>query len=449
MNKNILNEVNRNREIMGLSPILIEQEELTRKERRQQRRADRKSKKANKRAEKEMEARGKFWGTRLEGVIDLGRDEFFAEQVGLGKSSTDVPVTYNIKINSAAMGKPQSQKPGTPPEETEIVFPNITLVGGSMPYPDNMVKPYFDRYPQALSKFDEIVENFKKYIESGGIKNLNNITIQGTADSATPNRNAPSGFSKIDHDYGGSTDVKKMNLYLAEYRAYWYAEAIKEAVKEETGQDIEINVLPGISYLGKENKRGEEFRTIILKPNAKPIKSKPDTTVTTKDSEEGERLDVREDKYIDFITYFRGKPKLVKGYLATDDDVAGVTKYTSQGHKTIFIKQADAESYPTYPENGASAELDGRTADLIIGGTWYGRFDTNNPTNDGLNISQNSKEIYEFKSSIKTDITKEIEGETYVAIYNVQFGLSPKSLGSGYYDKVTNISWVCDPFMVR
>ena len=57
-------------------------------------------------------------------------------------------------------------------------------------------------------QFDEIVENFKKYIESGGIKNLNNITIQGTADSATPNRNAPSGFSKIDHDYGGSTDVK-------------------------------------------------------------------------------------------------------------------------------------------------------------------------------------------------------------------------------------------------
>ena len=45
--------------------------------------------------------------------------------------------------------------------------------------------------------------------------------------------------------------LNKMNLYLAEYRAYWYAEAIKEAVKEETGQDIEINVLPGISYLGK------------------------------------------------------------------------------------------------------------------------------------------------------------------------------------------------------
>jgi len=312
-----------------------------------------------------------------------------------------------------------------------------------------MVKPYFDKYPQARSKFNEIVGNFKKYIENGGIKNLNNITIQGTADSATPNRNAPSGFSKIDHDYGGSENAKEMNLYLAKYRAYWYAEALKEAVKKETGQDIEINVLPGISYLGKDNKRGEEFRTIILKPNAIPIKSKPDITVTTKDSEEGERLDVREDKYIDFITYFRGEPELVKGYLATDDDVDGVTQYTSQGHKTIFIKQVDSERYPTYPENGASAELDGETADLIIGGINYGKFDTNNPTNDGLNISQNSKDIYEFKSSIKTDITKEIEGETYVAIYNVQFGLSPKNLGRGYYDKVPNISWKCSPFMVR
>ena len=108
MNKNILNEVNRNREIMGLSPILIEQEELTRKERRQQRRADKNQKKPIKGPKKKWRLEVNFGELDVEGVIDLGRDEFFAEQVGLGKSSTDVPVTYNIKINSAAMGKPQS-----------------------------------------------------------------------------------------------------------------------------------------------------------------------------------------------------------------------------------------------------------------------------------------------------------------------------------------------------
>lgn len=444
MNKNILNEINRNREIMGLSPILIEQEELTRKEKRQQRRA-------NKKAEKEMVARGKFWGLRLEGIIDT-KSKYFAELVGFGFDNGGSPVTYDIKANSAPMKQPQSQKPGTPPETDveEITFPKVSLAGASMPYPDNMVKPYFDRYPQAKADFSTIVDKFRDYIDAGGIKNLNNITIQGTADSGTPNRTAPSGFSEIDHDYGGSTDVEEMNLYLAKYRAYWYAEAIKEAVKEKTGQDIVINVLDGISYLGQDNKRGEEWRTITLTPNAPPIKPKPKITTTTTGGEEGERLDVREDKYIDFITFFRGKPKLVKGYLATDDDVAGVTQFTSQGHKTIFVKQTDAESYPTFPENGASAELDGRTADLIVGGTWYGRFDTGDSdgVNDGFEVS-NNKNIYEIKSTIKIDLTKEIDGETYVAVQNIQFALSPKSLSREYFDKEPNVSWYCDISMVR
>ena len=184
-----------------------------------------------------------------------------------------------------------------------------------------------------------------------------------------------------------------------------------------------------------------------MKPNAKPIKPKPKITTTTTGGEEGERLDVREDKYIDFITFFRGKPKLVKGYLATDDDVRGVTQFTSQGNKTIFIKQSDAESYPTYPENGASAELDGNTADLIIGGTWYGGFDTSRPVNDGLETS-NKKEIYAFNNTVKTDNTKEIDGETYVLVRNVQFGLIPKAY-NGNSDKEPNIRWECDANMIR
>ena len=450
MNKNILNEINRNREIMGLSPILIEQEELTRKEKRQQRRA-------NKKAEKEMVARGRFWGTRLKGIIDMGTNKFFAEQVGNGISTTEVPVTYDIQVGKISVRQPQSQKPGKPstPPETEIeqiTFPKISLVGASMPYPDNMVKPYFDRYPQAKADFEKIVSKFEEYIEAGGIKNLNNITIQGTADSATPNRKAPAPFSRIDHNYGGSTDVEDMNIYLAYYRAYWYAEALKEAVKEKTGQDIEINVLDGISYLGQDNRRGEEWRTITLTPNAEPIKPKPKTITTTtggEEGEEGERLDVREDKYIDFVTYFRGEPELVKGYLATDDDGPEVTQFTRQGLKTIFVKQSDAERYPTPPEDGVSAELDGKNANLIIGGISYGEFNTDKPVNDGLLIQQNNKEIYAFNSTIKTELTKEIEGETYVHVYNVQFGLSPKSLPDTYFYEERNVSWKCAANMVR
>ena len=167
--------------------------------------------------------------------------------------------------------KPQSGEPNEP----TIILDDFDIKGSSLPYADNMVKPYFDKYPDAETLFEKIVGQFVNYIENGGGPKLTNVTIKGSADSARPTLQVPSGYSSLDHPggtpYGGETDPTKMNQYLADTRASEYANVLKSKIKELTNFDLTITVLPGDNYYGQEGKRGEEYRKITLSPNAETL----------------------------------------------------------------------------------------------------------------------------------------------------------------------------------
>ena len=89
-----------------------------------------------------------------------------------------------------------------------------------------MVTPNFQKYPEAKALFETIVTSFVNYIKSGGGPKLTNVTIKGSADSARPTLDVPSGYSQLDHPdsepYNGETDPKKMNQYSADKRASEY-----------------------------------------------------------------------------------------------------------------------------------------------------------------------------------------------------------------------------------
>jgi len=148
-------------------------------------------------------------------------------------------------------------------------------------FPDNIITPRL--VGLAKREFDNIVDEFVNYINSKPDKEgrtafskLTNITIQGQADSANPTWDKPSGYSSLDHTYGGKkqkfphsdAELDEMNLFLAENRAKKYAELLIEAIKEKTGKEIKINFLTPISYRGQEDRRGRKWRSIILKANA-------------------------------------------------------------------------------------------------------------------------------------------------------------------------------------
>jgi hypothetical protein len=77
---------------------------------------------------------------------------------------------YNSQV------KKDSTEKITEPSE-EMTLEKFTLQGGDLPYADNMVKPYFDKYPEALDKFKQIVKLFTEYIKMGGGNKLTTVTL--------------------------------------------------------------------------------------------------------------------------------------------------------------------------------------------------------------------------------------------------------------------------------
>lgn len=209
------------------------------------------------------------WGGKYSGIMNFkATGDINPNAVNVG--SDDIFIYYRTNISST--GKVITPPtPPTPPTPI-ITIPIYNIKGGSLPYADNMVMPYFGKYPDAQEQFKKIVGAFKEYIDAGGGDKLTNVTIQGSADSAAPTLKWPSGYSELDHPnepYNGKTDPKEMNQYLADMRANQYAQALINAIKEKTGFDLKIKILKGNNFYGQgDGKRGEEFRKITLKPNA-------------------------------------------------------------------------------------------------------------------------------------------------------------------------------------
>lgn len=164
--------------------------------------------------------------------------------------------------------------------------------GGDLPYPDNMVKPKFESYPEAQTGFNDLVNQIVNYINAGG--QVRGATIKGSADSASPTFDIPEGYTELDHNYRGkytkeslnslprnskerNAALKEMNQILADDRADNYRKEIYKAVanrigKEKASRDLYIRLLPGDNYFTDENKqsenRGGMYRSITFTPNA-------------------------------------------------------------------------------------------------------------------------------------------------------------------------------------
>lgn len=167
--------------------------------------------------------------------------------------------------------------------------------GNKLPYPDNMVFPKWDSFPEAKNLFDTMIKDIIGYLNNGG--KIRGATIKGSADSAAPTFDIPAGYAELDHNYGGmytkeslnalprnsverNQALKKMNQYLADNRAKNYRDAIISEVKSKMGKSfpedrLYIRLLPSDNYFTDENnqgeKRGEQYRGIDFQPNADEI----------------------------------------------------------------------------------------------------------------------------------------------------------------------------------
>lgn len=256
-------------------------------------------------------------------------------------------------------------QPIVPEGGEDVTIEDVVIKGTGLPYPDNMVLPYFEDYPEAKNNFEKIVKQFVKYVNLGGAKNLKNVTIQGSADSAAPTLKVPSGFSKLDHPhsqpYNGEKDPFKMNQYLADTRASEYAKVLINEVKKATGFDLKIKVLPGENYYGQEGKRGEEFRKIVIKPNATPISDNQSSRSGNTQARRGEKT---AQPYK--LQYTVGaERKVVNGYRLVDENGKVFYGVTGEVYDSLNPK-------PPFFDGKMDSTFNGQN--LIISGMNMGKF---------------------------------------------------------------------------
>ena len=316
----------------------------------------------------EEEGRSENWNEEISGLLNFKANSNNPLAINVGGGNYDIRIITNLRSG----GK---EVPGneTPPEVT-VTIPMYNVKGSSLPYADNMVMPYFDKYPDASVQFKKIVTDFIEYIKAGGGDKLTNVTIKGSADSGTPTLKVPSGYSKLDHPnakpYNGKTEPKEMNQYLADMRANQYAQALIKSIKESTGFDLKINVLKGNNFYGQgESKRGEEFRKIILNPNAEQHEVKNISTISGTKTP-SKKIKNESKKWV-VPVYINGKKIDVEGYRFWDDFGGG---RWSLGLRPEQVKELEIEERF---EGVLNAELN--DSGFIVNGRLIGRLGNKPP----------------------------------------------------------------------
>ena len=226
------------------------------------------------------------WKGKKKGLMDLTNPQgMYAFNVGYeGGKYTLTSASEAIRVTS----KGEEKTTTTPPEIVkEPVLSELNLVGSAFPYPDNMVKPKFDSFPEAKKVYDQFIQSILDFLKSADLTKMGKFTIQGTADSARPTLDIPKGYSKLDHPgelYDGKKDPNEMNQYLADTRASELGKIIVQDVLDKTGVDISKNIVyeKGINYYGQQGKRGFEYKNVTVTPSQKTVSvSQPDKIVST------------------------------------------------------------------------------------------------------------------------------------------------------------------------
>ena len=345
---------------------------------------------------------------------NLNFDVMSLTPIAVNVTEYDFDVRYSSDLSKVGRSMPVIE---TPPITT-LIIPIYNVEGSSLPYADNMVMPYFDKYPDASVQFEEIVTDFIEYIKAGGGDKLTNVTIKGSADSGKPTLQWPSGYSKLDHPsakpYNGKTDPEEMNQYLADTRANQYAQALVSSIKKETGFDLKIKVLKGDNFYGQgESKRGEEFRKITLNPNAEQHEVKnttetPGTSTTPKIQKGGGT------PYIVTIN-MKGKP------FETNETALGYRVRDSYGNVRLGISRELTEKLGLPTFNGkVNSEVKGE--DFYVDGKLVGKIKSmrERPVNFSKMFDKSTGKPKAFAgpiSTVKAYRTHEINGEDVTISY--------------------------------
>jgi len=217
----------------------------------------------------------------LSGDLNVAKNVKFNGQIFNMTTSTLLPKISNLEPNKG----------------TTITLEDLELSQDVFPYPDNMIGPKFDRYPDSQILYDRFIDKLRTFVDLGGFGNITSIKIQGTADGARPNTRVPRPYSSLDHNlvgdsepYGGETNRSKMNKYLADNRAKVLGQMIVTQISASTGVDIssKIQYLPSINYYGQRDKIGQQYRGVFVTPEYTPLVI-TDENVDTETQEQTQR----------------------------------------------------------------------------------------------------------------------------------------------------------------
>ena len=277
------------------------------------------------------------------GQLNFGTPNILKEPLAILK--LDDGNIYNVRYLFSLPGYSGPSTPETTSGGTELDVFNIP--GDSLPFADNMVTPDFNKFPEAKKQFDIVVNKIVDYINAGGFDKLNNMTIQGSADSANPTLSVPAGYTQLDHNppYDGETDLNKMNLFLAKKRAENYAAKLIESVKNLTEKTLTIKLENPISYLGKgDSYRGPQFRSIKLTPNVPKLTVPEPKPISPPPRDKYAPKQLPDAKPIKITVTIDGKSEVMDGYSYPNDDntnSVGVEKIGSIPNK--FEGMVDGE----------------------------------------------------------------------------------------------------------
>ena len=224
--------------------------------------------------------------------------------------------------------------------------------------------------------------------------------------------------------FNGATDPSQRNQYLADTRASEYARVLSAKVKELTGFDLNIKVLPGDNYYGQPGKRGIEYRSIVLTPNAGELKQTQaapadvQPTATPGTSEPGQNVKYPNIPY-KVPVFEDGEGYLVNGYNVTDN--------RGNNFYGISYKNATDMQLPQMFDGTMECRIDNKNGIFYVGDNMVGEIKTINEAPEYLETYGKNVEYFIGPiTTIRATRDHEIEGKDTVSVSylaNVYFTL--------------------------
>jgi hypothetical protein len=332
----------------------------------------------------EQEYNSPDWRGKSKGDLDLTNPYGkYAINVGYeGRKYTLTSISQAPRLKSEKKIE-TFEKPG------DVVIQKLDLSKNAFPYPDNMIGPKFESFPEAKTAYEKFIASLIVFIEGGGINNINSIKIQGTADAARPTLDIPKGYSSLDHSlvgdktpYGGLKGDSERNQYLADNRGKVLGNLIIERVKKDTGVDIsqKIQYIKGINYYGQQDKRGFEFKKVTVEPDYTPLNKREKSGQPTSGTSSTASTTPESSTFID-LTGFGSKNIPAKMINRGAGQVAAIPRKVSDENKLLDIKGGGVLPLWTTEGLNQKSTVKGeiKNGDLFVDNISFGKITFVNP----------------------------------------------------------------------